>query len=170
LTDPVTFFLLLLKASLLSSGGQGNLPSLHQDFLARGWATDSQFAASLAVGQVSPGPGGLWVVSFGYLVGGIPGATVAAVAVLIPPLLVLPVGRLHRRFGHNPAVQGFVRGIVLVVAATVPVVFVRVLAAYGLDLREILIVAGSVAILASRRLPVIAVMAVGATAGLILYR
>jgi chromate transporter len=169
-TDPITFFWLFLKASLLSSGGQGNLPSLHQDFVTRGWANDSQFAASLAVGQVSPGPGGLWVVAFGYLVGGFPGATLAAFAVVIPPLLVLPIGRLHRRFGRNPAVQGFVRGIVLVVAATVPVVFIRILTAYGLDFREVLIVAVSIAILASRRLPVIAVMALGAIAGLVLYR
>jgi chromate transporter len=169
LTDPVTFFWLVLKASLLSSGGQGNLPSLHQDFLARGWASDSQFAAALAVGQVSPGPGGLWVVSFGYLVGGLSGATLAALAVVVPPMLVLPVGRLHRRFGHNAAVRGFVRGIVLVVAATVPVVFLRILAAYGLDVREVLIVVSCVVILASRRIPVIGVMALGSIVGLLLY-
>lgn len=167
--DLFTFFWLVLKGSLLSSGGLGNLPSLHQDFLTRGWANESQFAAALAVGQVTPGPGGLWVVSFGYILAGLPGALLAVVAVVTPPLLVLPVGRLHRRFGRNAAVRGFVRGIVLVVTATVPVVFLRILGAYGLDFGGVLLVVGCVAILASRRVPPIAVMALGSIGGLVLY-
>jgi chromate transporter len=169
LTDPILFFWLVLKASLLSSGGQGNLPSLHQDFISREWATEGQFAASLAVGQVAPGPGGFWVVAIGYLVAGLPGAAMAAVAVVLPPFLVIPVGRLHRRFAANVAVQGFVSGIVLVVAATVPVVFLRILAAYGLDFRTLLIVMGCLAAHLSRRFPVIAVIGIGAVAGLVLF-
>jgi chromate transporter len=168
--NPVYVFLLLLKASLLSSGGQGNLPSIHQDFISRGWANDGQFAAALAVGQVAPGPGGLWVVAFGYLVAGIPGGIAAALAVVLPPMLVLPIGRLHRRFGERDAVRGFVRGLVLTVAATVPLVFLRILATYGLDLIAIAIAGCCFALLASRRLPVIAVIALGAAAGVAFYR
>ncbi len=36
--QPVLYFLLFLKASLFSSGGFSNLPSLHQDLLGAGWA------------------------------------------------------------------------------------------------------------------------------------
>jgi len=170
LTDPISVFLFVLKSSLLSTGGQGNLPSLHQDFLSRGWATDSQFAAALAVGQVTPGPDGLWVVAFGYLVAGLPGGVLAAFAVVLPPLLVLPMERLHRRFAKRAAVRGFVRGIVLTVAATVPLVFLRILATYGLDPKAVGIAVGCLAILATRRVPVIAVIGLGTFAGLALYR
>jgi len=168
--DPILYFWLVLKASLLSSGGQGNLPSLHQDFTTRGWATDGQFAAALAVGQVAPGPGGLWVVAIGYLVAGLPGAGMAALAVILPPFLVIPVGRIHNRIGAAPAVRGFVRGIVLVVAATVPVVFLRILASYGLDLRTAALVVACIGLHLTRRVPVIVVIAAGTAAGLLLFR
>ncbi len=45
--NPLLYFWLFLKASLFSTGGFGNLPSLHHDLLARGWATESQFAESM---------------------------------------------------------------------------------------------------------------------------
>jgi chromate transporter len=170
MTDPFSNFLLILKASLLSSGGLGNLPSLHQDLLARHIATEADFAASLAVGQISPGPGGLWVVALGYLLAGIPGGVTALVAITIPPLLVIPLGRLHRRFAERPIVRGFTRGIVLTVAATVPLVFLRILASYGLDISSVAISVGCLAILATRRPPVIVVVAVGALAGIVLLR
>ena len=63
--DWLLFFWLMFKAALVSTSGTGNLPIVHQDFLARGWATDRQFAESLAIGQISPGPSGLWVISLG---------------------------------------------------------------------------------------------------------
>jgi chromate transporter len=170
MTDPFSAFLFILKASLLSSGGLGNLPSLHQDLLSRGWATNTDFAASLAVGQISPGPGGLWVVALGYLLAGIPGGIAALVAITLPPLLVIPIGRLHRRFAERPIVRGFTRGIILAVAATVPLVFLRILASYGINPATLGIALGCFALLASRRLPVIAVVTVGAVGGLILLR
>src|SRR6266571_4839680 len=65
--NPFIYFLLFLKASLFSTGGFSNLPSLHQDLIANGWATDLDFGQSIAIGQISPGPNGLWVISLGYL-------------------------------------------------------------------------------------------------------
>jgi chromate transporter len=119
---------------------------------------------------VTPGPGGLWVIAFGYLVAGLAGGIVAALAVILPPFLVLPLGLLHRRFSERVAVRGFVRGIVLTVAATVPLVFLRILASYGLDAIAVAIAIVCFLLLASRRLPVIAVIALGTIAGLALYR
>src|SRR5678815_5134934 len=109
---PLSLFWIMFKASLLSTTGTGNLPIVHQDLIARGWATDRQFAESLAIGQISPGPTGLWVISLGYLVGGLQGAALTLVAISLPPLLVLLlVHGLYRRSGHRPATQGFVRGL-----------------------------------------------------------
>ena len=65
--NPFIYFLLFLKASLFSTGGFSNLPSLHQDLIANGWAKEVDFGESIAIGQISPGPNGLWVISLGYL-------------------------------------------------------------------------------------------------------
>jgi chromate transporter len=76
--DPLLYFLLFLKASLFSTGGFSNLPSLHQDLVSADWATDTDFGEAIAIGQISPGPNGLWTVSLGYITYGIPGAALAS--------------------------------------------------------------------------------------------
>src|SRR5262249_57229293 len=101
-------FWIMLRAALLSTTGTGNLPIVHQDLLSRGWATDRQFGEALAIGQISPGPTGLSVISLGYLVGGIRGAAVTLLAISLPPLLVLVlVHGFYRRSGGHPATHGF---------------------------------------------------------------
>jgi chromate transporter len=169
--DAPTFFWLLLRASLLSTGGLGNLPLLHQDLMARHWAADQDFANALVIGQVSPGPNGLWVVALAYMIYGFGGAAMATVAVALPPLLVVPVGRLHRRYAGIPAVTGFIRGLTLAVAGSVPVVFAHVAySSYGFDWVELGIGIVAVALIASRRIPVIAIVALAAGAGVVAYR
>ena len=169
--DGLTFFWLVLRASLLSSGGMGNLPLLHQDLLSRGWAGDKDFATALAIGQVAPGPNGLWVVALGYLVYGLAGAALAAVAVVVPPLLVVPVGRLHSRYADLAAVRGFVRGLTLALAGSVPVIFLRVAAgSFGIEWKGLLILVLTVALIASRRVPIIVALALGAGIGVAAYR
>ncbi len=160
----------MLKASLFSSSGPGNLPSLHQDLVARGWAADRQFAEALAIGQLAPGPTGLWTVALGYLVYGLEGALLAAVAITLPPLLILPLARLHGRLESSAAMVGFVRGFGLAVAGSVPVILLRVAGSYGYDAGAVLLLLGSFAALLSRRLPPVTVLAIGASAGILLYR
>ena len=162
-------FTLMLKASLFSTSGTGNLPSLHNDLLARGWANERQFAESLAVGQVSPGPSGLWVISLGYLVGGLRGAFLALVAITLPPLLILPVERLYRRAQEHPAMEGFVHGLSLAVVGTFAVVLIHLLRGAGPDFTGALIVLGSIALGATRRVPVAVVLALGALVGMVAY-
>ena len=168
--DPVSFFGLVLRASLLSSGGFGNLPLLHQDLASHHLASDSQFATALAIGQLAPGPSGLWVVALGYLLGGTVPALLAAAAVGFPPLLIVPVGRLHGRYADQPAVRGFVRGLVLAVAATVPVVFLTVIAVNGTDLLAFGLIAASALLIALRRIPLVLVLGAGALMGAVAYR
>ena len=166
----LVLFSLMLKASLFSTSGTGNVPSLHHDLLARGWADERQFAESLAVGQVSPGPSGLWVISLGYLVGGLRGALLALVAIALPPLLILPVERLYRRAQEHPAMEGFVRGLSLAVVGTLAVVLIHLLRGADPDFTSVLIVIGSIALGATRRVPVAVVLALGALVGIVAYR
>lgn len=169
--DPVALFGLMLRASLFSSGGMGNLPALHDDLIRRNWADEHSFGEALAVGQVTPGPNGLWVVSLGYLADGLRGALLATVAITIPPLLVLALDRLVRRaLGEHPAMEGFTRGLSLAVVGTFLVVLVQLLRGVGgLDIVGAVILGGSLALGSIRRVPVVAVLALAALAGIALY-
>jgi chromate transporter len=168
--DPLTYFWLLLKGSLFSTGGTGNLPSIHADLLARGWATDQQFAEALAIGQISPGPSGLWLVCLGYLTDGLRGGLLATLALSLPPMLVVAVDRLHQRRGEHPAVRGFVRGLGLAVAGNVLVTMLILLHTNGLDVRSGLIVLASIALGLTRRVPVVVQLGLGCLVGVVVYR
>ena len=168
--QPLTLFWLMLKASLLSTTGTGNLPIVHQDLLARGWATDHQFAESLAIGQISPGPTGLWVISLGYLVDGLRGAALTLLAVALPPMLVLLlVHGLYRRWGSHPATQGFVRGLGLAVIGIFMMVLAGIMKSAGWTSTNLMIAMGAIALGATRRVPVPAVLMLAALVGIALY-
>ncbi len=167
--NPLSFFGLVLKASLLSTGGTGNVPSLHSDLtLSRGWVSDTQIAESLAVGQVAPGPNGLWVVSLGYLVGGVPSALLALAAICLPPLLILLVDKAYRRVQNHPFVSGFVRGLSLAVVGVFVVVMGNLLQSSGsLTWRGLLIALVSFGLGATKRVPIAAIIAVSAVVGMV---
>jgi chromate transporter len=166
---PVVYFWLFLKASLFSTGGLGNLPSLHRDLLARGWATEADFVQAIAVGQVSPGPNGLWTVSLGYLTYGWLGAALSLLAIVLPTLLVLGVVALHQRIEHRPRVQAFTRGLGLGVVGLILAVALTLLRSSVTDWRGAAIVVGALALALSRRVPVIVLLALGAGVGWLLY-
>ncbi len=165
--NPLHYFLLALKASLFSTGGFGNIPSLHDDLLARHWATERNFAEAMAVGQIAPGPNGLWIISLGYFVGGVPGALLSLAAIAIPPFLILAVDWLYHRTKHIPAVEGFVRGLGLATVGIFVVVLQRLLHDVGLNGRTLAICVASVAVGLTRRVPVVAVLLLAALIGLL---
>src|SRR5262245_14932483 len=168
--DALLFFWLMLKAALFSTSGSGNLPILHQDLLARGWATDRQFAESLAIGQISPGPTGLWVISLGYLVDGLRGAALTLIAIALPPLLVLfLVHGFYARWGNHPATQGFVRGLGLAVAGIFLVVLSRIMNNSGWTFTNLMIILGATGLGATRRVPVLLILVLAAVVGITLF-
>jgi chromate transporter len=170
MSHPLTLFWIMFRAALLSTTGTGNLPIVHQDLIARGWATDRQFGESLAIGQISPGPTGLWVISLGYLVGGLQGAALTLVAISLPPLLVLLlVHGLYRRWGHRPATQGFVRGLGLAVSGIFVVVLTGIMNTAGWSFTNVMITLGAIILGATRRVPVVLVLALAAIAGIALH-
>ena len=165
----VVYFWLLLKACLFSTGGFGNVPSLHSDLLARGWATEREFGEALAVGQISPGPNGLWVISLGYLMAGVSGAILALIAIVIPPLLILAVNRFYRRVQNHPAVEGFMRGLSLAVVGIFVVVMLRLLHGIGLEIKSVAITLVSICLGVTGRVPVIVILALAGVCGWIVY-
>ena len=158
-----------LKASLFTTGGLGNLPLLHQDLLALGWARESDFITAIAVGQVSPGPNGLWSVSLGYLTFGWLGALLATIALTLPPLLVLLVSGFYSRMEHSPRVQDFTRGLSLgVIGLTLPVTLGLALSTVT-DWRGVAITAAALGMALSKRVPVVVILALAGVAGYLFY-
>ena len=173
--NPLLYFWLFLKASLFSTGGFGNLPSLHHDLLARGWATESQFAESMMVGQISPGPNGLWVISLGYLTDGLRGTLLALLAVSLPPILVLIVERIYRAVEGHPAVEGFMRGLTLAISGIFVVILLNLLHSAGMiapllaraNARPLIIAIAALLLGAAKRVPFPLIIVLGAIAGLL---
>lgn len=76
------------------------------------WLNDKQFVDAVAVAMITPGPVVITVGFIGYLVAGLPGACVAALATFLPCYLftVLPAP-YFKKYGKLPAVKAFVDGI-----------------------------------------------------------
>ncbi len=76
------------------------------------WLTERQFVDAVAVAMITPGPVVITVGFIGYLVAGLPGASVAALATFLPCYLftIIPAP-YFTRFGKVPGVIAFVDGI-----------------------------------------------------------
>lgn len=164
----VIFFWTLLKSILFSSGGYGPLPSLHSDFINYGWASQNQFTESLAIGQVTPGPSGLWVVSLCYLVAGLRGALLACVALLLPPLLILIVQHYYTRIANYPATQGILDGVVLVISTFSVIVVFNIFVSNGIDIETIAIASISSVLAISRRVSANVILLVSVLVGVVI--
>lgn len=167
--NAVIYLLIFLKASLFSTGGFSNLPSLHQDLIGLGWAADAEFGQALAIGQVSPGPNGLWVISLGYLTYGYLGAALALIAITIPPFLVLALAAIYHRIENQNWVGGLMRGISLAVVGVLLTVCWTILSRSGMDWRSWLIALGAFGLALSKRVNILIILALAAGAGYLLY-
>ena len=165
----MTYFWLFLKASILSTGGLGNLPFLHRDLLALGWANESDFITAIAVGQVSPGPTGLWSISLGYLTFGWLGAGLALAALSLPPLLIVGVAVIYDRMEKLPGVHNFSRGLAFGVIGLTLTVALGLARTAIIDWRSIIIAICALGLALSKRIPIILILGLAAVAGCLLY-
>lgn len=76
------------------------------------WLNDQQFLDAVAVAMITPGPIVITVGFIGYLVAGVAGACVAAVATFLPCYLctVIPAP-YFKKYGKRPGIQAFVDGV-----------------------------------------------------------
>jgi chromate transporter len=167
--NPIEFFVTFLKASLFSTGGFGNLPSLHQDLIGNGWASEADFSKSLAVGQITPGPNGLWVLALGYFTYGIWGLVLALMAIIIPPFAILILLMFYRKIEHKPAVQAGIRGLSLGLGGLTLGVALTMTLSNALDWRGALIGATAFLLMLSGRVHVVFVLLGAAAGGLLLF-
>ena len=93
-----------------------------------GWLTEQQFLDAVAVAMITPGPVVITVAFIGYIVAGLPGATLAAVGIFLPVwvLTVVPAPWFVRHRtnaqlrafsdGATAAASGAIAGAVVVLA------------------------------------------------------
>lgn len=76
------------------------------------WLNEQQFLDAVAVAMITPGPVVITVGFIGYLVAGVSGACVAALATFLPCYLftVIPAP-YFKKYGKNPAIKAFVDGV-----------------------------------------------------------
>jgi chromate transporter len=147
-----TLFLTFLKIGALVYGsGYVLLAFLRDDLVYNlGWLTDKQLIDAVAVGQFTPGPLFTTATFIGYVVGGLPGALVATVAIFLPGFVLIaalyPIAPRLRASpwtgtlldGVNVAAVGLIAGITVQLgqAALVDVLSVALaVAAAGVLLR-----------------------------------
>lgn len=160
-------FLTVLVASLLSFGGLGSLPVLRGELAAAGFTPDPLILRSLAVGNIGPGPNGLYLVAIGYFVSGSLGALVATAALLLPPLLVLILERARARLIHRARFQAALTSLSFAVVALVATTSGGLaFRAARTPLEAVLAVVAAVALL--RSVPPVAIVVAAIALGLII--
>ena len=116
MNDALDLFLVFLRAGVFSVGGMAALPQLRQDLVTTGILREHQILEALAIGRITPGPSGFYIMVLGYFAAGPLGAVIAILAGAIPPLSVVAVAGLIRRQLLSAWTAGVVRGVVLATA------------------------------------------------------
>lgn len=76
------------------------------------WLTEQQFVDAVAVAMITPGPVVITTAFIGYLVAGLPGACIAALATFLPCyLLTILPAPYFKKYGKHPALLAFIDGI-----------------------------------------------------------
>jgi chromate transporter len=122
----VLLYLLLLKATITSFSGLTSLPVVRNDFVVhRQVLTDRQLNAAVVAGRSVPGPNGLYIVSVGCFIAGVPGACAGWLALVTPAFLIIPLLRYVGTRAERPAIRSSIQSLTLAAAgliasATIP--------------------------------------------------
>lgn len=119
-------YLLLLKGTVTAFAGLASLPVIHDTLVAHYHVlTDQQLNEAVVITRSTPGPVGLYVVSVGYFVAGLPGAIAGWLAMITPALLVIPLVHFTGRHIEHPRLKAILQAVVLasaglLLAAAIP--------------------------------------------------
>lgn len=116
--NPFVLYLLLLKATITSFSGLASLPIIREDLVVqRKVLTDEQLNMAIVVSRTTPGPVGIYVVSVGYVVSGVPGAIAGWLAMCTPAFVAIPLIGYTARHVRHRRVRGITRAVVVASAA-----------------------------------------------------
>jgi chromate transporter len=135
------------------------------------WLNDKQFVDAVAVAMITPGPVVITVGFIGYLIAGLSGASVAALATFIPCYLftILPAP-YFKKYGKLPGVMAFVDGITAAAVGAISGSVIVIARRSIVDVPTALIAVVAVALLWKfKKLQEPVVVATAAVAGLLIY-
>ncbi len=119
-------YLLLLKGTCTAFAGLASLPVIHDTLVTQYQAlTDDQLNEAVVITRSTPGPVGLYIVSVGYFVAGVPGAIAGWLAMITPAALMIPLLHFSGRHMAHPRARSLLQAIViasagLLLAAAIP--------------------------------------------------
>lgn len=113
-TDLLALGLHFAVLSLLAIGGAITTAPDMQRYVVveRGWLTDAQFTASVALAQAAPGPNVLFVAVVGWNIAGLAGVLATLTGSLLPSsLLALAASRFGQQRAQHRGVRAFTGGL-----------------------------------------------------------
>ena len=135
------------------------------------WLTERQFVDAVAVAMITPGPVVITVGFIGYLVSGLPGAAVAALATFLPCYLftIIPAP-YFKKHGKRPAIVAFVDGVTAAAIGTISGAVIVLGKRSISDVPTLLICLAALLLLwKARKIPEPAIVSLAAVAGLVIY-
>ncbi len=156
------------KVGALSyGGGFVIIPLMQADAVdVYGWVTQAQFLTAVAIGQITPGPVTNTVAAVGWSAAGIPGAIVGGLFAFGPSVIgIAAAGRHFELLRQSAGAQAFLLGsgpaaLGAILGSAIPL-------AMGLgEAWQWVVVVAALPALLSRRVPLLAVLALAAGAGL----
>lgn len=137
-----------------------------------GWLDAQQFLDAVAVAMITPGPVVITTAFIGYLVAGLPGATVAAIATFLPAyLLTVFPAPYFRKYGSRPALAAIVDGVTAAAIGAITGAVIVLGRRAIIDLPTALVAISALLILwkSPRRIPEPIIVGGAAIAGLVLF-
>ena len=135
-----------------------------------GWLNEHQFIDAVAIAMITPGPVIITVGFIGYLVGGFPGACIAASATFLPCYLftVIPAPYFHK-IAKNKSIKAFVDGITAAVIGALAGAVIIMATRSIIDIPTVLIAIGTILLLVYiKKLQEPHIIAIAAIIGVIL--
>jgi len=119
------------KIGLFSfGGGYGMIPLIEREIITRGWLTGQEFIKIISISEMTPGPIAINTATFiGYRIGGVPGAALATIGVVLPSLiLILGIYIFLSKYQQRQIIKDTIYGIRPIVLALIihAIIFVAV--------------------------------------------
>jgi chromate transporter len=135
------------------------------------WLNERQFVDAVAVAMITPGPVVITVGFIGYLVAGLSGAVVAALATFLPCYLftILPAP-YFKKYGKRPALVAFVDGVTAAAIGAITGAVIVLAKRSIVDITTIAIAGTTVALIWKiKKLPEPVIVAAAAIVGLVAF-